>query len=153
MELQVHLRQRLPHVLNVGRGVVQQPFPLAQIGSQNRNLALRLETAAQQAVGVQSLEPLDIADVGLAARNVLGIAGVDQQHLEAALIKDLESRDPVDAGGFHDNRLHPAFTEPVGKAVQIAGERAEAAHRLGAQPGSTAAICIVAPMSIAAASG
>jgi len=63
MELQVHLRQRLLHVLNVGRGVVQQPFPLAQIGSQDRDLALRLETAAQQAVGVQSLEPLGIADL------------------------------------------------------------------------------------------
>jgi hypothetical protein len=61
---------------------------------------------------------------------VLGIAGVDQQHLEPALIKDLESRDPVDAGGLHDHRPHPALSKPVGKAVQIAGERAEAAHRL-----------------------
>ena len=33
MELQVHLRQRLLHVLNVSCGVVQQPFPLAQISS------------------------------------------------------------------------------------------------------------------------
>ena len=62
---------------------------------------------------------------------MLGIAGVDQQHLEAALIQDLESRDPADAGGLHDHRPHPALSEPVGKAVQIAGERAEAAHRLG----------------------
>jgi polyhydroxyalkanoate synthase subunit PhaC len=52
VEQGVHLRQRLLHVLNVGRGVFQQPFSLAQIGSQNRDLALRLETAAQQAVGV-----------------------------------------------------------------------------------------------------
>jgi hypothetical protein len=65
---------------------------------------------------------------------VLGVAGVDQQHLEAALIQDLESRDPVDAGGLHDHRPHPARGEPVGKAVQIAGERAEAAHRLGVTP-------------------
>jgi hypothetical protein len=65
---------------------------------------------------------------------VLGIAGIDQQHLEAALIKDLESRNPVDAGGLHDHRPHPALSKPVGKTVQIAGERAEAAHRLGVTP-------------------
>jgi len=61
---------------------------------------------------------------------MLGIAGVDQQHLEAALIKDLESRDPVDAGGLHDYRPHPALSEPVGKAVKIIGEGAERADRL-----------------------
>ena len=36
MELQVHLRQRLLHVLDVGGGVVQQPLALAQIGPQTR---------------------------------------------------------------------------------------------------------------------
>ena len=63
VELQVPLRQRLLPVLDVGRGVFQQPFTLAQIGPQDRDLPLRLETAAQQAVGVQSLEPLGIADL------------------------------------------------------------------------------------------
>jgi hypothetical protein len=80
---------------------------------------------------VQPLEPLGIADVSLAARNVLGVSGIHQQHFEPALVKDLESRDPVDAGGLHDHRLYPARGEPVGKAVQIASERSEAAHRLG----------------------
>ena len=41
MELQVHLRQRLLHVLDVGGGIVQQPLALAQIGAQGRDLALR----------------------------------------------------------------------------------------------------------------
>jgi hypothetical protein len=111
MELQVHLRQRLLHVLNVSRGVFQQPFPLAQTGSQNRDLALRLETAAQQAVGVQSLEPLNIADVGLAVRNVSA----------------RRCRSPVNVPKLR-----------TGSALQS---------------GATAVICLVAPMSIAAALG
>ncbi len=77
MDLQVHLRQRLLHVLNVSCGVIQQPFPLTQVRAQNCNLAFRLEAAADQAVGMQSLEPLRVADVGLAAGDVLGVTGVD----------------------------------------------------------------------------
>ena len=79
---------------------------------------------------MQALQPLGVADVGLAARNVLGVAGVDQHHLEPALLEDLVGRDPVDAGGLHDDRLDPALLEPVGEPVQIAGEGAEGAHRL-----------------------
>jgi hypothetical protein len=33
MQLQVHLRQRLLHVLNVCRRVIQQPLPLSEIGA------------------------------------------------------------------------------------------------------------------------
>ena len=46
MELQVHLRQGLLHVLDVGGRIVDQPLTLAQIGAQSRNLAIRPEAAA-----------------------------------------------------------------------------------------------------------
>ncbi len=52
MDLQVHLRQRLLHMLNVRRSIIEQPLALAQIGPQNRNLPFRLEAASQQAVGM-----------------------------------------------------------------------------------------------------
>jgi hypothetical protein len=46
MELQVHLHQGLLHMLDMGGGVFHQPFPLAQIGAQGRNLGIRSEAAA-----------------------------------------------------------------------------------------------------------
>jgi hypothetical protein len=41
---------------------------------------------------VQPPQPLSVADVGLAAGNVLGISGVDQHHREPALLEDLVDR-------------------------------------------------------------
>ena len=54
---------------------------------------------------MQPLELPGIADVGPATPKVPGVPGIHQQHLEPALVKDLESRDAVDAGGLHDHRL------------------------------------------------
>ena len=52
MQLQVHLHQRLLHVLDMGRCIFDQPLPLAQIGAEGGDLGLRAETAPQQAVGM-----------------------------------------------------------------------------------------------------
>ena len=67
MQLQVHLHQRLLHVLDMRRRVIQQPLPLPQIGAQPGDFGLRPEAGTQQAVFVKSLQPLRVADVGLAA--------------------------------------------------------------------------------------
>ena len=77
VELQVHLRQRLLHVLDVRGSVIQQALALAQIGPHDRNFALRPEAGPEQSILMQTLQPLGVADVGLAAWHVLGIAGVD----------------------------------------------------------------------------
>ena len=66
MQLQVHLHQRLLHVLDMRRRIVQQPLPLPEIGAQPRYFGLRPEAGAQQAVFVKTLQPLRVADVGLA---------------------------------------------------------------------------------------
>ena len=50
VELQVHLGQRLLHVLDVSCSVVEQSLTLPQIGPQPRDLGLRPEAAPQQAV-------------------------------------------------------------------------------------------------------
>jgi hypothetical protein len=67
MELQVHLGERLLHVLDVGGCIVEQALTLAQIGTQLGNLALGPEAGAQQAMGMEPLQPLRIADVRLVA--------------------------------------------------------------------------------------
>jgi hypothetical protein len=103
VQLDIHLHQGLLHVLNVRGGIVQQPFSLAQVGAQCRQLAFRSEAGPQQPVFVQP-QPLNIADIGLATRDVLGVTGVDQHHFEAALIENLERRNPVDTGRLHCDR-------------------------------------------------
>jgi len=54
-------------------------------------------------VSVKTLQPLRIADVGLASGYVLGIACIDEKHRKATGVEELEDRDPVDAGRLHDN--------------------------------------------------
>ena len=81
MKLQVHLRQRLLHVLNVCRRVIQQPLTLPEIGAQAGHFGLRPEAGTQQAVFVKALQPLCVADVSLPPWYVLRIPGVDHHHL------------------------------------------------------------------------
>src|SRR3954468_16675524 len=61
---------------------------------------------------------------------MLGVAGVDQQNLETALLQDLEHRNPVDPGRLHGDRLDPALLEPVRQTMEIIGEGAERPDRL-----------------------
>jgi len=70
-----------------------------------------------------------LARNSLAAGNMLRIAGIHQHHGRAELLKDLEDGNPVNAGGFHGDCADSALLEPVGKAVQVPREGAEAADR------------------------
>jgi hypothetical protein len=128
MKLQVHLGQRLLHVLDVRGGIFEQALALAQIRAQFRDLGFGLEAGAQQAIGMEPLEPLGILHVCLAPGHLLGVARIDQKHLEAAILQDLEDRDPVNAGRFHDDAGDATNLEPVGQPVQVGGKGPEAAH-------------------------
>ena len=57
MELQIHLHQGFLHMLDMSGGIFDQPFALAQVGAQNRDLGLGSETAAQKAVGMKLTQP------------------------------------------------------------------------------------------------
>ena len=86
---------------------------------------------------MQLLQPLAIQHVGRAARHVLHLPRIDQLDLEAALGQQLEQRNPVDPGGFHDHGVNAALLQPIGQPAQLAGERGKAAHVLprGVPPG------------------
>src|SRR5215216_3425140 len=79
---------------------------------------------------MEPLQPLRIADIGLAPRHVLGIARVDKKHGKSPGIEELEDRNPVDAGRFHDDSLDAAFSKPVDQPMQIGREGTEAADWL-----------------------
>ena len=58
---------------------------------------------------MKPLQPLRIADVGLASGYVLGIARIDKEHSKATGVEEFEDRNPVHAGRLHDDRLDAAF--------------------------------------------
>ncbi len=79
---------------------------------------------------MELLEPLAVGDVALAARYAFDVPCVNEQDLEATLLKDLEEWDPVDACRFHGDGLDAAHVEPVGERVKIRCEAPELVHRL-----------------------
>ena len=48
--------------------------------------------------------------------------GVHQDNLESVCFKDFEKRYPVDACGFHGDRGHTDFPEPLREPAKIGGE-------------------------------
>jgi hypothetical protein len=102
---------------------------------------------------MEPLQPLGIADIGLAARHVLGVTRADKKHSERPCIEKLENRNPVDAGRFHDDGLDAAFRKPVNHPMQIGREGTKAADWLRCAIGPSAAICVVTPTLMAAGFG
>ena len=116
VQLHVHLHERLLHVLDVGGGVLHQPFAMAQVRAQPDDAVAGPEAAPEQAILVELLQPLRIVHVALAARDMLDVARVHQQHLEAARFEDLEHRNPVHARRLHGDRRDADLREPIGQA-------------------------------------
>ena len=80
------------------------------------------EAPAQEPQDVQVPEPFTVGDITLPAGEILDVAGVDEDHLKAARVEDLEDRDPIHAGRFHRHVRDAAGRQPLGQSVQIAGE-------------------------------
>ncbi len=80
---------------------------------------------------MQALQPLAIESIGFrAAGGALGLAGIDQQDLQAPRLQEFEQGNPVDAGRFHGDGGDAAVDEPVGQDVEVGSEGAETAYGL-----------------------
>ena len=90
----------------------------------------RPEAATQQSMLVQLLKPLGILHIGFAARDMLDVARIHEQDLEAAGFKDLEDGNPIHARRFHGDRRDAGLLEPIGQSMKIPAEGPEGAHRL-----------------------
>jgi hypothetical protein len=82
-----------------------------QIIAQCGDPALWTKAGSQQSMLAQTLQPMCVGDIGLAAGHMLHIAGIHEHHGKAELLKDLEDGNPVNAGGFHGNCADPALLE------------------------------------------
>jgi hypothetical protein len=129
-ELDVHLRECLLHVLHMAALASKQHAALAPQRAQHADGVGGSKCAAEQAIGHELLQPLAVQHVGLAARDVLDVAGVDQHDGEAARFQKLEQRDPVHAGRLHRHRVHTTGREPIGQRIEIRRKARKLAYRL-----------------------
>ncbi len=73
-------------------------------------------------------QPRGIANVCLAPRHILGVARINQNDLEPALLKNLVGRNPIDPSGFHCHTGHATCFEPVRQIVEVLRKCAERTH-------------------------
>jgi hypothetical protein len=84
-QLNIHLLQRLLHMLGVLAGISDQHLPLPEIAAQHHHLVRRAEGGRQQSMAVQPLDPLAVEHVGFGpAGCVPRLPRIDQEHGEAA---------------------------------------------------------------------
>ncbi len=102
---------------------------MPEIPAQGDDAVGGAEAPAQEAQDVEVAEPFAVRDITLAAREVLHVTRVDENHLETARVEDLEDGNPVDAGRFHRHVGHATRGEPIGEAVQIGREGGKRSHR------------------------
>jgi len=122
MELNVHERQRLLHVLDMCGSVVGVLLAGAKIGQQLCDIAARTEASTQQAAGMQTLQPLGIVDVAFSTWDGPRFAGVGQDDFEPVRLEHFKGGDPVDACRFHHDRFRSGCNQPIGHAFQITGK-------------------------------
>src|ERR1700731_1103131 len=79
---------------------------------------------------MEPLQPLCIADIGFAPGDVLGITRINEKYRKATSVEELENRNPVDAGRFHDNGLDATFLKPVHQLMKVCRESTESPHGL-----------------------
>ena len=78
VQLQIHMSQRLLHVLDVRGRVLQMPVADPHVSPQRRNVARRAEAGTQQAACVKALQPLRIVDIALAPGYGLALTRIGQ---------------------------------------------------------------------------
>lgn len=128
MQQNVHLLQRLLHVLDLFGSRVDQIAAMAHIAADLADAILRAERPVEQTKRVQLLDPLAILQVRLAARHMTDPARIDQQHLQSRRFDLLMQRNPVHARGLHRHRRDPARLEPLDQFIELFGERREHPH-------------------------
>ena len=130
MNLQIHPIQRLLHVLEMKGGQLDEIVAMTPQRTDRANFGVGTKGTTQQSRRMKVLNPLAVGNIGLSARHVLDVMGVDQSHVDLALFQNLEKRNPVHSGRLHGYGPNLALLKPVRQSFQIDGEGGEAPDRL-----------------------
>src|SRR5207302_4281222 len=119
------------HMLNMVRAIGEKPLAVTEIAAEHTDLLSGAESRRKETVGVEALEPLAVEPIGFGPTGgALGLAGIDQEYLQAPGLQELKQGNPVDPGRFHRDGGHATLNEPVGQGVKVSGEGAETTHGL-----------------------
>ena len=77
VDLNIHLCEGLLHALHQAVAVLAQSVSQPKVTAYHAHLSLGTKGASEHPEGVELLQPLTVFDVGLAARNVLDMFGID----------------------------------------------------------------------------
>src|SRR6266849_4835223 len=108
------LLQQLLDALHFSSTFFDELLSVAGEIPQLRHRRLRDETSSKQAALEQLRQPGGAGDVGLTARDVLHVLGVDELQLDAGhVLKDVPDRLPVHARSLHGYLRHALGDQPV----------------------------------------
>ena len=130
VELEVHQRQRLLHPLDTGGRPLHEGVSVTQQSTDGGDLRGGPKAAAQQAKGLEPLDPLAVGHIALASGHVLDVPGIDEEHREASCLQHFIERDPIHAGRLHRDGIDVTRREPVGQVDERMREAPELPHRL-----------------------
>src|SRR2546430_16862200 len=85
VQMEIHLIQRLLHMLNMLHGHPDQIFPMAEQTAELANVLRRPKRRCQQAIRMQLLEPSTIEAIRFRApRHIFDMARIDEGNLKAS---------------------------------------------------------------------
>lgn len=103
--LDIPRSQCLLHVEDVGSPRLEEWGAIASFRPQRHEVRLRTKRRRQPSLAVERLNPLTGQHITLPSWHALDRGGADQAALETAGFQGLAQRDPIDARGFHGNRV------------------------------------------------
>ena len=129
-QLDVGVFQHLLQAVGEATALFDQALPIAGQLTQFPLLAVRDETALQQAMLHEGGQPLGILQVRLAPWHALDRLGVDQENLETPF-QDVVDRLPVHARALHRHVRHAALGQPISHRLQVSRHGGVLAQFLG----------------------
>lgn len=127
VEFEVHFGEDFLHAPELVGGFAHEAVAVTGEVTQGEDFLDGTEGFFQKSRGVELLQPLGVADIGLFPRNAFDVAGVDQAALDARLLEDVIAVDPVVAGAFHGDGGDAVGKEPVAQPGEIPSEGGEGA--------------------------
>jgi hypothetical protein len=130
VQLDVHLGQRLLHLLHRAPRLLDLLIPQAPHGAHAADFFPRQKATAQQTIGVQLQQPLALLYVTLASRQILRPPRIDQVDVETASLQHVIHGHPVHARGLHHHTFRPTGLQPVSHSFQVCCPRTEFSYRV-----------------------